>query len=148
MEYLNQCSVKCCYCKLSKMRDFGWSEDWQCTVGVLDESVGWHQEGFDCEKFEAKFDIVKSEHGLAKFDLEENKFLTPWVDYANKKLTCPKCQSIDWAVEEGIDWGEEVCRNCGFTSMFLSHSNLSPIMEYILEDTFMESWQGDNTICR
>jgi len=104
MQHLNQCPVKCRYCKLSETLDYGWSTDWRCTIGVLNESVGCYQEVFDCEKFEAKFDIVKSEHGIAIFDLEENKLTTPWVDYANKKLTCPKCQSIDWTVEEGIDW--------------------------------------------
>lgn len=136
---LNACPTKCCYCQNGENSGF---DSYICNLGL--ETTPWWSL-IDCKQFDPIFDKIQSKEGfVAQYKLLEKEFVTPWVDYKGKKLICPKCGGIDWAVEtQGIDWGEETCKKCGFTSSFLSYDTF--IGDYIDNDTFLTEWCGDNS---
>lgn len=145
MEIINNCPTRCRYCKLAKEEhDIMGGSSYECTVGVLEGKIHWNQkEDFKCDKFDPKVATAKHpQYGLAIYDLVRESLKSPWVDYDHKVMTCPECFGTDWIVEvDGIDWGEEQCKNCRRTTSFLSYSS---ILEYVDSHTFLSEWQGDN----
>lgn len=144
MEIINNCPRDCTQCQKVKCNDYGLGQSYECTAGVFEGEKAWFEANkVECDQFDPKFATAKSEHGVARYNLVTKEFWSPWVNYEEKKLTCPNCLGVNWAVEtQGIDWGDETCRNCGFSSHFLSYN--THIGDTVQNFTFLLEWQGNN----